>query len=145
MNNIIHTIENFFINNKIQFNKLESGKTYNFEVKVPEGNWVCRLVLRERTGISIYSILPIIVDQNKLSELAFYLMKLNNEIVIGNFELNNETNEIKFKTYIDAELNSINERLIERNVLINNATMQKYIKTIMQKSRRQKSAMFHFW
>lgn len=145
MNNIIHSIENFFINNKIQFNKLESGKTYNFEVKVPEGNWVCRLVLRERTGISIYSILPIIVDQNKLSELAFYLMKLNNEIVIGNFELNNETNEIKFKTYIDAELNSINERLIERNVLINNATMQKYIKTIMQKSRRQKSAMFHFW
>jgi hypothetical protein len=144
MNNIIHSIENFFINNKIQFNKLESGKTYNFEVKVPEGNWVCRLVLRERTGISIYSILPIIVDQNKLSELAFYLMKLNNEIVIGNFELNNETNEIKFKTYIDAELNSINERLIERNVLINNATMQKYIKTIMQKSRRQKSAMFHF-
>jgi hypothetical protein len=145
MNSIIHSIENFFNNNKIQFNKLESGKTYNFEVKVPEGNWVCRLVLRERTGISIYSILPIIVDANKLSELAFYLMKLNNEIVIGNFELNNETNEIKFKTYIDAELNSINERLIERNVLINNATMQKYIKTIMQKSRRQKSVMFHFW
>lgn len=145
MNNLILTIENFLNNNKITFTKLDAGKTFNFEVNVPEGSWICRLNTREKSGISIYSILPVKFEQEKLSELAVYLMKLNAEVWVGNFELNPELNEIKFKTYIDAESISVNERIIERSILVNNAIMQKHAKTLFQKSKRQRSFAFHFW
>ncbi len=145
MNNLILSVENFLYNHKISFTKLDSGKTFNFEINVPEGNWVCRLNTREKSGISVYSILPIKLENGKLAEIAIYLMKLNSEIMMGNFELNSELNEIKFKTYIDADSGSVNERIIERNILVNNAIMQKYVKTIIQKTLKQRSTSFYFW
>jgi hypothetical protein len=144
MQHKIQIIEQFLTKSNVRYYKLDSGKTFNFEVKVPEGSWVCRIILHERTGISIYSILPVSVHEKQLADLAIYLMKLNNERVVGNFELDTNYNEIKFKTFIDFESISFNERILERNILINNATMQKNISTLMNKSRKPKGAMLFF-
>ena len=124
----------------VEYSTSNNNRTFSFEVEAPQGKWNCLLLLHGRTGIGFYSILPFIVPQTQRAEIALYLMWLNNERVFGNFELDLETGEIRFKTYIDCESSPLNERMLDRTMLINVATMQKYLPQILGQIRQVNAA-----
>lgn len=137
---MLNIIEKYLQRIGVEYTIGSNQRTFSFEVQAPQGQWNCLLLLHGRAGIGFYSVLPFIVPQNQRAEIALYLMWLNNERVFGNFELDLETGEIRFKTYIDCESAPLNERMLDRTMLINVATMQKYLPQIMGQIRQPKQA-----
>lgn len=114
----------------------ENKQVFDFEVDAPEGHWACMLLLCGRSGIAFYSVLPFKVPEENRSELALYLMQINNERIFGNFELDQQTGEVRFKTYIDTEAQQLSERMLDRCLLINVSCMQKFLPRIKSKIKQ---------
>jgi len=104
---MLKIIEKYLHRIGVDYSLRNHNKAIDFEVEAPEGKWSCMLYLYGRSGIAFYSIVPFIVPTTWRTEMALYLMWLNNERVFGNFELDMETGEIRFKTYIDCESNHL--------------------------------------
>jgi hypothetical protein len=137
---MLQIIEKYLQRIGVEYSIRDNDKVFDFEVQAPEGQWNCMLLLHGRAGIGFYSVLPIVVQEQQRAEVALYLMWLNNERVFGNFELDLETGEVRFKTYIDCECNPLTERMLDRTMLINVATMQKYLPKIIGEIRQIKVA-----
>ena len=137
---MLFIIEKYLQRIGVEYNLRNQNKAIDFEVEAPEGKWSCLMLLYGKTGIGFYSVLPTIVPASQRAEMAMYLMWLNNERVFGNFELDLETGEIRFKTYIDCESSPLNERILDRTMLINVATMQKYMPKIIGQIRQATAA-----
>lgn len=124
----------------VDYSTRENDRAIDFRVEAPQGEWSCLMMLYGGSGVAFYSIVPFIVPQHWRVEMAVYLMWLNNERVFGNFELDMETGEIRFKTYLDCEGSGLNERMLDRTMLINVATMQKYLPKIRNQAQQVKAA-----
>lgn len=111
-----------------------------FDVSTSKGTWQC-LILASRTknmrnGVGFYSTLPTRVPQLLRNQMAMFLMCLNNDRILGNFELDPETGDLHFKTYIDFDHNGFSEKAVERNMLINISIMQEHIPKLTKMIKR---------
>lgn len=113
---------------------------FEFDIENLDGNWKCQIVLKGNAGINIFAVFPDCIPQDELAESALYLMWLNRERVFGNFELDLKTNQILFKTYIDCENIHFNERVLDRTLFINTATMHKYYPDFEKRLKDKKVA-----
>jgi hypothetical protein len=137
---MLHIIKKYLERIGVEYQTREQGAVIDFEVEAPQGQWNCMLLLHGRSGIGFYSVLPFVVPESQRAELALHLMWLNNERVFGNFELDLVSGEIRFKTYIDCEGTALNERMLDRTMLINVATMQKYLPKLRHQIRQLNAA-----
>ena len=113
-----------------------SDKALTFDVETPQGTWHCSILvdnnLPSQRGMGFYSTLPAKVPTDLLNHMALFLMCLNNDRLFGNFELDPETGDLHFKTYIDFENRAFSEKAVERNMLINISIMQKHMPRLMR-------------
>ena len=58
------------------------------------------LVLVREDNFSALALIPLTADENSRLAVAEYLTRVNYNMRNGNFELNMETGEIRFKTYV---------------------------------------------
>lgn len=116
----------------IDYEVINGGQALDFEVQSPLGSWNCLMSLHEKLGVGFYSTILTPVPRKKYSQMAIYLMYLNNSQIFGNFELDLKTGDVRFKTYIDCLNNDLSERVIDRTMLRNVKTMQHYFPQIMQ-------------
>lgn len=137
---MLHIIRKYLERIGVQYSLRDEQSVIDFSVEAPEGEWKCILLLHGRSGIGFYSVLPFIVPESQRAELALHLMWLNNERILGNFELDLVSGEIRFKTYIDCEIHGLNERMLDRTMLINVATMQKYLPKLRNQIRQLTAA-----
>jgi hypothetical protein len=102
-----------------------------FDVSTSKGTWQCLILVCQnkdmRNGLGFYSTLPIRVPQLLRNQMAMFLMCLNNDRILGNFELDPETGDLHFKTYIDFDHNGFSEKAVERNMMINISIMQEHL------------------
>jgi hypothetical protein len=119
-------IEKYLNINDIIFT-LPAEDIFEFEAESEGGPWKCRIKICANSAVSIYAVFPIIVPASQRPDSAMYLMWLNKERVFGNFELDLYSGEIKFKTFIDCENAIFTDRILDRTLFINMATVQKYL------------------
>ena len=116
----------------IDYAVLQEGRALDFLVEAPEGRWNCLLSVYESTGIGIYSTVLESVPHELRTKMALFLTMLNNNRLLGNFEMDLRTGDVRFKTYLDCSLMELSERLLERSLLVNITTMQKYLNQILR-------------
>lgn len=114
----------------------------SFDVKTPEGEWQCLVLVGNKTkndkdhtkkmhsGIGLYSTHPMKVPLTLRNQMAIFLMCLNSDRVFGNFELDPDSGDLHFKTYIDFENRSFSEKTVERNLLINISIMEQHLQKL---------------
>ena len=102
-----------------------------FDVSTSKGTWQCLILVCQNkdmpNGVGFYSTLPIQVPLLLRNQMAMFLMCLNNDRVLGNFELDTLTGDLHFKTYIDFGQHGFSEKVIERNMLLNISIMQEHL------------------
>jgi hypothetical protein len=74
-----------------------------------------------------YSICPIAAPEDKRSAIAHFLTLAHYGLLIGNFELDFNDGEIRYKTSIDVEGDRLSHALIKRLVYTNVTMMDEYI------------------
>lgn len=73
-----------------------------------------------------YSILPLRASETQRQVAAELLARINYGLNIGNFELDMNDGEIRYKTSIDVEGGELSRRMVETLIAVNISTTDRY-------------------
>jgi len=105
------------------------------------GQWVCYAKAREAAQQYVfYSICPVMATESKRVEIAEFLTRANYGLIIGNFEMDFNDGEIRYKSSLDVEglpLDTPEDSpwslsLLKQMIYANVLTMDKYLPGIMK-------------
>jgi hypothetical protein len=92
------------------------------------GSWTAYFELREDDEqIIVYSILPDRVPAERRTSVAVFLTRVNYGLSIGNFELDLDNGEVRYKTSVDVEDVTLEEPLVDHLLLANIVTVGRYL------------------
>ncbi|MBD2541006.1 YbjN domain-containing protein [Coleofasciculus sp. FACHB-SPT36] len=96
------------------------------------GQWRCYGVLQESPKQFVfYSICPIIVASENRLAMADFLTRANYNLLVGNFEMDFEDGEIRYKTSINFEGSQLDHALLKQLAYINVVMMNQYLPGII--------------
>jgi len=94
-------------------------------------SWVAYFELREDDEqLLVYSIVSEPVPPERRSAVSLFLTRVNHGLPIGNFELNLNNGEVRYKTSIDVEGVPLDEPLVDHLLLANIVTMGRYLRPL---------------
>lgn len=97
------------------------------------GQWLCHAEVREAQGqFLFYSICPTPAPEACRPALSEFLTRANYGLVIGNFEMDLDDGEIRFKSSLDAQGEPVSPGLIQHLVYPNLLMMDRYLPGIMR-------------
>ena len=74
---------------------------------------------------------PVKVPENTRSLCAELLMRINYTLALGNFELDFRDGEVRYRMAVDVEGSSLSLQMIETNIMVSAATMDRYFPAMM--------------
>ena len=96
------------------------------------GNWTCYAQVRELDEqVLFYSICPLSISPGKRLAVAEFLTRANYGLIIGNFEMDLDDGEIRYKTSLDAESSELSSSMIRNAVYASVLMMDKYLPGIL--------------
>ncbi|GET35956.1 YbjN domain-containing protein [Microseira wollei] len=125
-------IVNFFTEDEWPFVQIEGEPLLQMVFQGENGKWTCYAKARvEQKQLVFYSVCPVNTPENKRMAIAEFLTRANCGMIIGNFEMDFEDGEIRYKTSIDVEGDSLSSALIKQLVYANVMMMDQYLPGIM--------------
>ncbi len=103
--------------------------TFNGEASVLSC-WVVSYEDTER--LSVVTIYPLVVPEAKRLAVCEYLMRANFGILIGNFELDFQDGEVRFKTSADVESIALTPIFVRNLLYANLGTADRYFPGLMK-------------
>ncbi|MBS1260941.1 MAG: hypothetical protein MAG453_00258 [Calditrichaeota bacterium] len=92
------------------------------------GAMFCRAhMLEEKRQVVFYSILPNKTPETRRVETMEFITRANYALGVGNFELDLDDGEVRFKTSIDVEGGTLSPTMLETLVYLNVLTMDRYL------------------
>lgn len=114
------------------YTPIDGTTTLRLAFKGESGQWICYArALEEREQFVFYSICPVCAPTEQRPAMAEFLARANYGLIIGNFELDFDDGEIRFKTSIDVEGDELSPALIRQVVYSNVAMMDTYLPGIL--------------
>jgi hypothetical protein len=96
------------------------------------GNWLCYVEAREEfEQFAFYSVCPANAPEGRRQAAAEFLTRVNYGLVIGNFEMDLDDGEIRYKTSLDVGDTELNVPLVKNAVYMNVLMMDRYLPGIM--------------
>ena len=133
MGRIYDVVEAFLVQDGWPCKRLEDQDVAMSSFKGKKGEFNCFIQAREaQEHMIIYSVLPVLVPEERRDEIALFLTRANYGMPVGNFEMDYSDGEVRYKTSIDLE--DIEEfQLLLRNLLYANVlNMDKYFPGMMR-------------
>jgi hypothetical protein len=125
-------IVNFFEEDGWPFVQIEGERLLQMVFQGENGKWTCYAKARDdQKQFVFYSVCPVNTPDSKRLAVAEFLTRANSGMIIGNFEMDFEDGEIRYKTSIDVEDDSLSCALIKRLVYANVMMMDAYLPGIM--------------
>ena len=129
---ILEKMVKFFQEDDWPFNQIEGEPVLQMAFQGENGQWICYARARdEQEQLAFYSVCPVNAPEDKRLAVAELLTRANSGMVIGNFELDFADGQIRYKTSIDVEGDSLSSALIKRLVYANITMMDEYLPGIM--------------
>lgn len=96
------------------------------------GRWTCYAQARAAVGqVVMYSVCPMTVPEGLRIAVAEFITRANYGLIIGNFELDYDDGEVRYKTSLDAENAPLSHELLQPLVYANVWTMDRYLPGLM--------------
>ena len=125
-------IVNFFEEDGWPFVQIEGEPLLQMVFQGENGKWTCYAKARDdQEQFVFYSVCPINAPDSKRLAVTEFLTRANSGMIIGNFEMDFEDGEIRYKTSIDVEDDSLSSAVIKRLVYANVMMMDAYLPGIM--------------
>lgn len=97
-------------------------------------NFTYQMFARSRDGhrqAIFYSAIPVKVPPEQRPTVAEFLCRANYGIMLGNFEMDCDTGEVRYKTSVDVEGGELTSRMVKTMVHVNLSTADKYAKGLI--------------
>jgi len=119
---------------------LEGETVLRFNFKGRAGRLLCYADVEEdKDWLIFYSYLPVNAPADKMQTVAEFIARANRGMRIGNFELDFEDGEIRYKTSIDIEGGELTNKMIHNLLQANLSTMDRYFPGVMELIYSEKS------
>ncbi len=129
---ILPIIVNFFTYDDWPFAKIKGEPVLRMMFESKNGKWTCYAKARpEQAQFVFYSICPVNIPENKRLAIAEFIALANYGTIIGNFDLNFASGEIRYKTSIDVEGSTLTFPQIKQLVYTKVMMMDQYLPGIM--------------
>lgn len=93
-----------------------------------EQSWQCYAEAREAQGrFLFYSVAPVVVPEALRAAAAEFVTRANYGLAVGNFELDLDDGEVRFKTSIDVTGDRLTYALVKQLVMINLRVLLHYL------------------
>lgn len=144
---IFTTVREFFEREDWPIRQLDEDLALGMAFQGENGQFTCYAkALAELQQFVFYSFCPVNVPENKQMTVAELLVRINNGLIVGNFEFNFGSGQICYKTSIDVEGDRLSVALVEQLVYANVLTMDRYLPAILcviQADITPKAALAH--
>lgn len=112
---------------------LEGETIIRFHFKGRSGRLLCYgEVDEEKCWLIFYSYLPVNAPADKMAQVAEFVSRANRGMRIGNFELDFDDGEIRYKTSIDVEGGELADKMIDNLLRANLTTTDRYFNGLME-------------
>ncbi len=113
MAGIFSTLIDFMEEEQWKYEILEGETVLRFNFKGRSGRLLCYAdVEEEKNWLIFYSYLPVNIPPEKMHAAAEFVARANRGMRIGNFELDFEDGEVRYKTSIDIEGGELTNKMI---------------------------------
>lgn len=130
---IFNAIVAFFEEDEWDFNWMDGMPVLRMGFSGKNGKWTCYAQAREeQQQFVFYSVCPINAQEDKRDKVAEFVTRANYGMIIGNFEMDYEDGEVRYKTSIDVEGAELVSPLIRQIVYANVIIMDRYLPGIMR-------------
>jgi hypothetical protein len=100
---LMDVVVRFFQEEQWYYQKLDNKPVIRAGYRGERGTWVCYArVDEENLRIVFYSLMGLNIPSEYNSQVSEYLTRVNYILPVGNFEMNLETGEVRFRTSLDA-------------------------------------------
>jgi hypothetical protein len=129
---IFETMVKFFEADDWNFTPLPDQPVLSTGVSGKNGKWRCYAKAREeQSQFLFYSVCDTNVPEHKRPDIAEFLTRANYGLLIGNFEMDYNDGEVRYKTSIDVEDDDLSMELIRNMVYANVTMMDRYLPGMM--------------
>lgn len=112
---------------------LEGETIIRFHFKGSAGRLLCYgEVDEEKCWLIFYSYMPVNAPPEKMTQAAEFVTRANRGMRIGNFELDFDDGEIRYKTSIDVEGGELSSKMIDNLLRANLSTINRYFGGLME-------------
>lgn len=131
-NQIFNAMVEFFEEDNWAFTWLDGRPVLRIGFSGRNGKWTCYAQAREaQEQFVFYSVCPLNAPQDKRQAVAEFITRANYGMIIGNFELDFDDGEIRYKTSIDVEGAALLPSLVKQVVYPNVIIMDRYLPGLM--------------
>lgn len=132
MSEIFSAMMTFFTEDDWDFTIQSERPILQMTFQGDTGQWICYARAKEEDEQFIFlSVSPVNSPPDKLLAVAELLTRINYGLPIGNFEMDFDDGEIRYKTSIDVEGSHLDPALIRTLVYANVQAMNTYLPAIM--------------
>jgi hypothetical protein len=133
MAGIFSRLIDFMEEEEWKYEILEGETVLRFHFKGSAGRLLCYAdVEEEKDWLIFYSYLPVNAPADKMQAMAEFVTRANRGMRIGNFELDYEDGEIRYKTSIDIEGGELTNKMMDNLLRANLSTMNRYFPGMME-------------
>jgi hypothetical protein len=129
---IFNAMVAFFDEDDWEYNSLEGLPILSLVFAGKSGKWVCYAQAREEQHQFVfYSVCPVNAPPNRRAAAAEFITRANYGMIIGNFEMDYDDGEIRYKTSLDVEGIGLTAPLAKHLVYANVIIMDQYLPGIL--------------
>ena len=130
MGKVLDATEKFFTEDNWNFERHPDRPVLRLPFVGKNGRWMC--FAQERNNqLLFYSVASVNAPEEKRPEIAEFITRANYGMAQGNFEMDYNDGEIRYKTCIDVDEGALTSTLIKPIVYVNCLMMDKYLPGIM--------------
>jgi len=125
---LFETLKSFFLNDEWFYIEVEDKTVLRLNHWGENGRFSCQAEINEEQQIFyFYSFFPVNIPVEKRPIISELITRANYGMRVGNFELDYEDGEVRFKTSVDVENVELTTFLVSNHVYANVWTMDRYL------------------
>jgi hypothetical protein len=131
MGRIYESMKRFLADSNLSPEELPDQAAIRITFTGSNDAWICVARAREeQEQFVFYSIAPVEIQPDVRPAAAEFLHRANFGLIVGNFELDMDDGEVRFKTWVDCPDTPLTDSLMRPLVVANIAMMDRYLPAI---------------
>jgi len=129
---LFEVVEQFFSEDEWYYVRMDGQTLLQANFAGKNGRLNCFAQTNEEQFIFFfYTICPVNITEDRRLMVAEFITRANYGLKVGNFEMDMDDGEARFKTSIDVEKSELTRMLVSNLVYINVWTMDRYLPGIL--------------
>ena len=132
MSSLFEIVMGFFEEDGWPIELLNAEMAFSSGFRGESARWACLgRVREEHSQFIFYSVCPMLVGEEKRSEVGEFINRANFGMLVVNFEMDYADGEVRYKTSLDVEGAECSQALIRQVVAANVLMMDRYLPGLM--------------